>query len=157
RSGRRGTRAWRGRRTIRHSPGTRMVTTGARLGPYEVMGPLGSGGMGEVWRALDTRLGREGAIKVLPEAVVSDASRVSRFEREARLLAALNHHGIATVHGFDKVDGVSLLVLELVEGATLAERLHRGPLPVREALEIARQIAEALEAAHEKGIVHRDL
>jgi serine/threonine-protein kinase len=113
--------------------------------------------MGEVWRARDTRLGREVAIKVLPEAFATDASRLSRFEREARLLATLNHPGIATVHGFEQVDGVSMLVQELVEGPTLAERLRRGALPVREALELAGRIAEALEAAHEKGIVHRDL
>jgi serine/threonine-protein kinase len=113
--------------------------------------------MGEVWRARDTRLGREVAIKVLPEAVASDPSRAARFQREATLLAALNHPAIATVHGFEQADGVSLLVLELVDGPTLAERLHRGPLPVREALEVARQIAEALGAAHEKGIIHRDL
>jgi serine/threonine-protein kinase len=113
--------------------------------------------MGEVWRALDTRLGREVAIKVLPEAVASDPSRAARLEREARLLAALNHPAIATIHGFEQADGVSLLVLELVNGPTLAERLHRGPLPVREALAVACQIAEALEAAHEKGIIHRDL
>jgi serine/threonine-protein kinase len=113
--------------------------------------------MGEVWRARDTRLDREVAIKVLPEAFATDASRLSRFEREAKLLAALNHPGIATVHGFEHVDGVSMLIQELVEGPTLAERLRRGALPVREALELAGRIAEALEAAHEKGIVHRDL
>ena len=134
-----------------------MLTPGARLGSYEIVGPLGAGGMGEVWRARDTRLGREVAIKVLPEAFATDASRLSRFEREARLLATLNHPGIATVHGFEQVDGVSMLVQELVEGPTLAERLRRGALPVREALKIGGRIAEAIEAAHEKGIVHRDL
>jgi len=134
-----------------------MLTPGARLGSYEVVGSLGAGGMGEVWRARDTRLGREVAIKVLPDALARDPGRVSRFEREARLLASLNHPGIATVHGFEQVDGVSMLVQELVEGPTLAERLRRGALPVREALEVAGRIAEALEAAHEKGIVHRDL
>jgi len=113
--------------------------------------------MGEVWRARDTRLGREVALKVLPAAFMGDATRVARFEREARLLAALNHPAIATVHGFERVDGVSLLVLELVGGPTLAERLRRGRLPVRQAMKIAAYIAEALEAAHGKGIVHRDL
>jgi serine/threonine protein kinase len=134
-----------------------MLTPGARLGSYEIVGPLGAGGMGEVWRVRDARLGREVAIKVLPEAVAGDPARVARFEREAKLLASLNHPGIATVHGFEQVDGVSMLVQELVEGLTLAERLRRGALPMREALELAVLIAEALEAAHEKGIVHRDL
>src|SRR5439155_24670758 len=107
--------------------------------------------------ARDTRLGREVAIKVLPEGFASDPERVSRFEREARLLATLNHPGIATIHGFEQSNGVSLLVLELVEGPTLAERLRRGPLPIREALAVACGIAGALEAAHDKGIIHRDL
>src|SRR5262245_5310625 len=133
------------------------LTNGDRLGPYEVLGPLGAGGMGEVWRALDTRLGREVAVKVLPDTFATDPGRLARFDREARLLASLSHPAIATVHGFEQADGVSLLVLELVEGPTLAERLRRRPLPVREALRAAVQIAEALEAAHEKGIVHRDL
>src|SRR5688500_17472337 len=135
-----------------------MIAPGARLGSYEVLGPLGAGGMGEVWRARDPRLGREVAIKVLPESVASDPARISRFEREAKLLAGLNHPGIATVHGFEQTaDGVSMLVQELVEGPTLAERLRREALPVHEALGISIQIAEALEAAHKKGIVHRDL
>jgi serine/threonine protein kinase len=134
-----------------------MISVGARLGAYEVLAPLGAGGMGEVWRARDTRLGREVAIKVLPEGFASDPERVSRFEREARLLATLNHPGIATIHGFEQSNGVSLLVLELVEGPTLAERLRRGPLTVREALQVACRIAEALEAAHDKGVIHRDL
>ena len=134
-----------------------MLTPGARLGPYEIVGPLGAGGMGEVWRARDTRLGREVAIKFLPEAFATDVSRLSRFEREAKLLASLNHPGIATVHGFEQVDGVSMLVQELVGGPTLAERLRRGALSIPEALEIGCRIAEAIEAAHEKGIVHRDL
>src|SRR5262245_24016370 len=96
-----------------------MITPGAALGPYEVVGPLGRGGMGRVWRVVDTRLGRQVAIKVLPDELAADASRVSRFEREARFLAALNHPGIATVHGFERVDGVAVLVQELVEGPTL--------------------------------------
>ncbi|PYQ00087.1 MAG: hypothetical protein DMF82_23035, partial [Acidobacteria bacterium] len=113
--------------------------------------------MGEVWRARDTRLGREVALKVLPDDLATDPDRLNRLEREARVLAALNHPGIAAIHGLEHSDGVPLLVLELVEGPTLAERLRRGSVPVREALEIGRQMAEALEAAHEKGIIHRDL
>jgi len=138
---------------------------GARLGAYEILGTLGIGGMGEVFRARDTRLGRDVAVKVLPAAFVSDADRLGRFEREARVLAALNHPNIAAIYGIEEYEaGVSgfsrtirALVLELVEGETLADRLARGPLPVGDALRIARQLAEALEAAHEKGIVHRDL
>src|SRR5687767_3046906 len=135
--------------------GTEMV--GQRLGPYEVVGLLGSGGMGEVYRARDTALGRDVAIKILPEAFALDAERRARFEREARMLAALNHPHIGAIYGFEQRDSVHGLVLELVEGETLAHHLRAGPLPVREALTVARQIAEALEAAHEKGIVHRDL
>ncbi len=134
-----------------------MLSPGARVGALEVLGPLGAGGMGEVWRARDTRLNREVALKVLPDGLATDADRLGRLEREARLLAALNHPGIAAIYGVEQSDGLPLLVLELVEGPTLAERLRRGPLPVREALEVGVQIAEALEAAHEKGIIHRDL
>jgi eukaryotic-like serine/threonine-protein kinase len=130
---------------------------GMRLGSYEVVGELGAGGMGEVYRARDTRLGREVAIKILPAAFLADAERVARFEREARVVAALNHPNIAVIHGIERIDGMPALVLELVEGPTLADRIGGGPLGVEEALRIARQIAEALEAAHEKGIVHRDL
>lgn len=133
------------------------LTPGARVGPYEVVAPLGAGGMGEVWRARDARLGREVAIKSLPAAFASDPERLARFEREARLLAALQHARIATVHGLEESDGHRYLVMELVPGESLAERLVAGPIPLREALEMARQIAEGLEAAHEKGIVHRDL
>lgn len=121
------------------------------------MSPLGAGGMGEVYRARDSKLGRSVAIKVLPDALARDGERIARFEREAKSLAALNHPHIATLHGLDEIDGRHLLVMELVEGETLAERLARGPLPVEEAVAIAGRIAEALEAAHEKGIVHRDL
>ena len=113
--------------------------------------------MGDVYRARDTRLERDVAIKVLPDVFTADANRRARFEREARLLAALNHPHIAAIYGFEQRDGIHGLVLELVEGQTLFERLSAGPLPVREALAIARQIADALDAAHEKGIVHRDL
>ncbi|MGH9366953.1 MAG: protein kinase domain-containing protein [Thermoanaerobaculia bacterium] len=121
------------------------------------MAPLGVGGMGEVWKARDTKLGREVAIKVLPEAFAADTERLARFRREAQVLAALNHPHIAAIYGLEESRGVEGLVMELVPGETLAERLAGGPLPVEEALEVARQLAEALEAAHEKGIVHRDL
>ena len=133
------------------------LTPGARLGPYEVIAQLGVGGMGEVWRATDTNLKRAVALKVLPEAVAADRDRLARFQREAEVLAALNHPNIAHIHGLEKSGGTTALVMELVEGPTLADRIARGPLPVDEALAIAKQIAEALEAAHEQGIVHRDL
>jgi Tol biopolymer transport system component len=138
------------------------LQAGQRLGPYEIKGALGSGGMGEVYRALDPRLGREVAVKILPEELARDHDRLARFEREARLLAALSHTGIAVIHevGEDAGAGgapIHYLVMELVEGETLAERLARGPLPLAEALRVARDIASALQAAHDKGIVHRDL
>jgi serine/threonine-protein kinase len=130
---------------------------GRRFGLFELESKLGSGGMGEVYRARDTRLGREVAIKVLPRTFAADPDRLARFEREARMLAALNHPHIATIHGIEDLDGMRGLVLELVEGPTLAERIAQRPLPVSEALTVAQQIAEALEAAHERGIIHRDL
>jgi Tol biopolymer transport system component len=130
---------------------------GQRLGPYEIRSLLGAGGMGDVYRARDTKLGRDVAIKILPHIFIADADRRARFEREARLLAALNHPHIAAIYGFEDRDGIHGLVLELVEGQTLAERLRAGALPIAETLTIARQIAEAVAAAHEKGIVHRDL
>ncbi|HYN44249.1 MAG TPA: protein kinase, partial [Thermoanaerobaculia bacterium] len=133
------------------------LAPGSRLGPYEITAPLGEGGMGVVYRATDSKLKREVAIKVLPEAFAADAERLARFEREAQLLAQLQHPNIASIYGLEESGGVRALVMELVEGEDLAERLKRGPLPVDEALAIARQIAEALEEAHEKGIVHRDL
>ena len=133
------------------------LLTGRRIGPYQLLDLLGVGGMGEVYRARDTRLGREVAVKVLPRLFSADPERLARFQREARLLASLNHPHIAAIYGVEEADGVHALVLELVEGPTLAERLHHGPVPVVEALTIAHQIADALEAAHEKGIVHRDL
>src|SRR5262245_52024922 len=129
----------------------------AKLGPYEVVAPLGAGGMGEVYRAHDTRLGRDIAIKLLPMEVSQDAERLARFKREAHLLASLNHPHVASVHGLEELDGHLLLIMELVEGEDLAQRLSRGAIPVDETLQIARQIAEALEEAHEHGIVHRDL
>ncbi len=133
------------------------LLSGTRLGPYEIVAPLGAGGMGEVYRARDTSLSRDVAIKVLPADVVADPERLARFKREAQLLAALNHPNIAAIHGLDQADGKPFLVLELVEGEDLAERLKRGPIPLDEALPIAKQVAEALEEAHEHGIVHRDL
>jgi Tol biopolymer transport system component len=134
------------------------VNAGTRLGPYEIASPIGAGGMGEVYQARDSKLGRDVAIKVLPEAFAHDSERLSRFEREAKMLAALNHPNIATIHGLEQSNGTSYLVMELVSGETLADRIQReGALPVEEALPIARQIAEALEGAHEKGIIHRDL
>ena len=133
------------------------LAPGTRLGPYEITGQIGAGGMGEVYRATDPNLGRQVAIKVLPDAIAQDPERVARFEREAKTLATLNHPNIAIVHGFEKGDGVRALVMELVEGPTLADRIAHGPIPLDEALPIAKQIAEALEAAHEQGIIHRDL
>src|SRR5580704_15509265 len=128
-----------------------------RIGPYQVVSLLGAGGMGEVYRAHDPQLGRDVAIKVLPPQYVANPERLARFEREARLLAALSHPNIATIYGIEQTEAGQALVLELIEGPTLAEHLEAGPLPVDEALSIAHQIAEALEAAHEKGVVHRDL
>ena len=130
---------------------------GSRLGAYELTAPIGAGGMGEVWRARDTRLARDVALKFLPEALAQDPDRLARFRREAQLLAALNHPNIAAIHGLEEADGQPFLVLELVEGEDLAQRLKRGALPVEEALAVAKQIAEAVEEAHERGIVHRDL
>ncbi|MCM2315571.1 MAG: serine/threonine protein kinase, partial [Thermoanaerobaculia bacterium] len=130
---------------------------GARLAHYEISALLGKGGMGEVWRATDTKLGRDVAIKVLPEEFTRDGERLARFEREARLLASLDHSNIASIYGIEEVDGCRFLVMQLAEGEDLAERLKRGAIPIDEAIAIARQIAEALEAAHEKGIIHRDL
>src|ERR1700687_5087517 len=134
------------------------LAAGTRLGTYEVLAQIGAGGMGEVYQARDTKLGRDVAIKVLPAAFVHDSDRLSRFQREARMLASLNHPNIATIYGLEQSGGTSYLVMELVSGETLAERVKReGPVPVEESLAIAKQIAEALEAAHEKGIIHRDL
>src|ERR1700693_4973440 len=124
------------------------LAVGDRLGPYEILAPIGAGGMGEVYRARDTKLDRDVAIKVLPAALAQDPERLARFEREAKVLAALNHPNIAQIYGLEQ----RALVMELVEGETL-----KGPLPLETALDYAEQIAEALEAAHEKGITHRDL
>jgi serine/threonine-protein kinase len=133
------------------------VEAGTRFGPYVIDSPIGAGGMGEVYRAHDTQLRRDVAIKILPAAFTTDPGRLARFQREARMLAALNHPHVAAIHGVEEADGLHGIILELVEGETLADRLQRGPIPLTEALAIARQIADALEAAHEKGIIHRDL
>src|SRR5262249_4210752 len=133
------------------------LTPGTRLGSFEITALLGVGGMGEVYRATDTNLKRQVAIKVLPASVARDPERLGRFQREAGNLAALNHPHIAHIHGLEKADGTIALVMELVEGPTLADRIAKGAIPIDEALPIAKQIAAALEAAHEQGIVHRDL
>src|SRR5688572_8874055 len=137
---------------------------GARFGHYEVLAPLGKGGMGEVYRARDTALGRDVALKILPELFAADADRLARFEREAQALASLNHPNIAQVYaiaaippGPDSSSGGRAIVMELVEGEDLSDRVNRGPIPLDEALLLARQIALALEAAHDAGIIHRDL
>ena len=134
-----------------------MTMIGKTLAHYEITSAIGKGGMGEVYQATDKKLGRSVAIKVLPEEFASDTERVARFEREAKLLASLNHPNIAAIYGLEQSEGTRFLVLELVDGQTLSERLVRGPVPVQESLELALQIAEALEAAHEKGVIHRDL
>ena len=134
------------------------IQSGSRLGPYEILCAIGAGGMGEVYQAHDTKLGRDVAIKGLPEAFAHDADRLSRFQREAKVLASLNHPNIAAIYGLEESAGTSYLVMELVPGETLADRIKRdGAIPAEETLAIAKQIAEALEAAHEKGIIHRDL
>ena len=133
------------------------MVTGDTIGPYAIVGMLGEGGMGQVWRATDTTLGRQVAIKILPDAFASDPERLARFEREAKTLASLNHPHIAAIYGFEKSSGLHALVMELVEGEDLSQRIARGAIPLDEALPIAKQIAEALEAAHEQGIIHRDL
>jgi serine/threonine protein kinase len=136
-------------------PGAALI--GRRLGVYQIQAFLGAGGMGEVYRARDAKLGREVALKILPAAFVADPARCARFEREARLLASLNHPNIAHIHGLEESGGVRALVMELVEGEDLSQRIARGAIPLDEVLPIAKQVAEALEAAHEQGIIHRDL
>ena len=133
------------------------LTPGTKLGLYEILEPIGAGGMGEVYRARDAKLGREVAVKVLPEAFAENKERLARFEREARLLASLNHPNIATIHGLEESDGIRFLVMELVQGETLAERIAKGVIPIEEALPLFLQSAEGLEAAHQKGVIHRDL
>jgi Tol biopolymer transport system component len=134
-----------------------QISPGTRLGPYEILAPLGAGGMGEVYRARDSRLGREVAIKSLPQEFAQDAERLARFEREAKLLASLSHPNIAGIYGLEEVAGMRYLVLEFIEGETLAHRIARAPLPLDEALQVCQQVATAVEAAHDAGIVHRDL
>ena len=133
------------------------LTPGTRLGVYDITAQIGVGGMGEVYRATDTNLKRQVAIKVLPASVAGDADRLARFQREAEVLAALNHPNIAQIFGLEKTPDFTALVMELVEGDDLSQRIARGAIPLDDALPIAKQIAEALEAAHEQGIVHRDL
>ena len=133
------------------------LTPGTRLGVYEVVASIGEGGMGQVFRARDTKLDRDVAIKILPEAFAHDADRLARFQREAKTLASLNHPNIAAIHGLEESGGVTALVMELVEGDDLSQLIARGAIPLDEALPIAKQIVEALEAAHEQGIIHRDL
>src|SRR5215475_9315226 len=133
------------------------LEAGTRVGPYEIVSAIGAGGMGEVWRARDTKLNRDVAIKVLLPAVANDPERLARFGREAQVLASLNHPNIAAIYGLEDSTGVPALVMELVEGPTLADRIAQGPIRIDEALPIAKQIADALEAAHEQGIIHRDL
>ena len=128
-----------------------------RFGPYEVIAQIGAGGMGEVYRARDTRLKRDVALKILPESFASDPDRLVRFQREAEVLASLNHPNIAQIYGIAESNGTRALVMELVEGEDLSQRIGRGAIPIDEALPIAKQIAEALEAAHDQGIIHRDL
>jgi serine/threonine protein kinase len=133
------------------------LSAGTRLGPYEIIATVGAGGMGEVYRAHDTRLNRDIALKILPQSVAADPDRLARFQREAEVLAALNHPNIAHVHGLEESNGTRARVMEFVEGETLAARIARGPVSLDEALPIARQIANVLESMHERGIVHRDL
>jgi eukaryotic-like serine/threonine-protein kinase len=133
------------------------IGAGTRIGTYEIVAPLGAGGMGQVFRARDTRLKREAALKILPEPFAADADRVARFQREAEVLAALSHPNIAAIYSLEIGSGITAIAMELVEGETLAARIAPGPVPPPEAIRIATQIAAALDAAHERGIVHRDL
>ena len=133
------------------------LTPGTRLGVYDITAPIGEGGMGQVYRATDAKLKRQVAIKVLPPSLAADADRLARFQREAEVLASLNHPNIAAIYGLEESGGMTALVMELVEGDDLSQRIARGAMPLDEALPIAKQIAEALEAAHEQGIIHRDL
>ena len=133
------------------------LSANQKLGPYEIVAPVGEGGMGEVYRARDTRLNRSVAIKVLPQGIADDPGRMARFEQEARSIAALNHPNILAIYDVGVQDGTSYLVMELLEGETLHQRLEHGALPVRKAVEIGTQIAFGLAAAHERGIIHRDL
>src|SRR5438552_7164126 len=133
------------------------LQSGAHVGPYQSLSPIGAGGMGEVYRARDTKLKRDVAIKILPSEWARDPERLARAQREAEVLASLNHAHIAQIYGHEQLAGSPCLVLEFVDGETLQERLKRGPIPIPEALEFARQMADALAAAHDRGVIHRDL
>jgi len=133
------------------------LEVGSRIAHYDVTALIGEGGMGQVYQATDTKLNRQVALKILPEAFATDPDRLARFEREAKVLASLNHPNIGGIHGLEESAGVRALVLEYIDGPTLADRITQGPIPLDEALPIAKQIAEALEAAHEAGVIHRDL
>ena len=133
------------------------LTPGTRIGVYEITAQIGEGGMGQVYRATDTKLKRQVAIKILPPSLAADADRLARFQREAEVLASLNHPNVAAIYGLEDSAGMTALVMELVEGDDLSQRIARGAIPLNEALPIAKQIAEALEAAHEQAIIHRDL
>ena len=139
------------------SPVSHAPLPGTSIGPYDILEHLGAGGMGQVYRARDTRLGRDVALKTLPDSFTHDPERLARFRREAQVLASLNHPHVGAIYGLEDVDGQQVLVLEFVDGETLADRIARGPIPLDDAVVLARQIADALEAAHDKGIVHRDL
>ena len=133
------------------------LSTGNKLGPYEILSPIGAGGMGEVYKARDTRLDRSVAVKVLPEHIAKREDLRARFEREARAVASLNHPNICTLHDIGSQDGISYMVMELMEGETLAARIEKGPIPLEQALSYATQIADALDRAHRAGVTHRDV
>ena len=133
------------------------LSTGDKLGPYEILSPIGAGGMGEVYKARDTRLDRSVAVKVLPEHIAKREDLRARFEREARAVASLNHPNICTLHDIGEQDGTSFMVMELMEGETLAARIEKGPIPLEQALTYAAQIADALDRAHRAGVTHRDV
>ncbi len=133
------------------------LTPGSRIGVYDITAQIGEGGMGQIFRATDTRLKRQVAIKILPPSVAADADRLARFQREAEVLASLNHPNIAAIYGLEESGGLTALVMELVEGDDLSQRIAKGAIPIDDALQMAKQIADALEAAHEQGIIHRDL
>ena len=138
-------------------PKIMSLKPGQSIGPHKVVRLIGEGGMGQVWQATDTQLNRDVALKILPDAFAADPDRLARFKREAQILASLNHPNIAAIYGIEEAEGTRALVLELVEGPTLADRIAHGAMPIEDALPIAKQIAEALEAAHEAGVIHRDL
>src|SRR5712692_1826714 len=144
-------------RVERRGPDSMSLAPGVRLGPYEILAPLGAGGMGEVYKARDKKLDRDVAVKVLPQSVAADPDTLVRFEREAKAVAALSHPNILAIHDFGTHEGISYAVMELLEGETLREKLDGGPLPQKHAVDYALQIAKGVSAAHERGVVHRDL